>query len=158
MKLLLIGVLILSFLNSNAQSDCSAYFPYKQGTTMTYESFDKKGKLSQTEVHKVSSLQNTDTGIDATLDVKMTDKKGKDVIESSYDIECKDGVLYFDIRTMFNEEMMAPLANMDFTVEGDELVFARKSKRRTKIERWKRDHQIIIWRYWHYEHDCECDR
>jgi hypothetical protein len=119
-------ILILSIIFSanvflSAQSDCSLYFPYTQGTELTYRSYDKKGNISQTEYQKVARFEGDDKEMNAVLDIVIKDKKGKEVIESSYEIKCKEGVLYFDVRSMFNEEMMAPLANMDFEVSGDEL-------------------------------------
>lgn len=105
-----------------AQSDCDAFFPFAEGVEMEYANYNQNGKLESTAYHKIALVDNSNDGVSATVETRMADEKGKNVLEGEYTVTCKDNTLYMDVSNMLPDEMTSAFSTMDVTVSGDALV------------------------------------
>lgn len=99
-KLILLTVIILVVLGSNAQE---IFFPTKEGTVLTYKSFDKKDKLSGTVKYTIKHLSINGSDMDITYQVESIDPKDKVVFKEEITIQQKGDKLYFDMSNFINK-------------------------------------------------------
>jgi len=99
----------------------SGYMPFKEGISFELTSYDKKGKESSIAKHNVTSLDNADSGFKATIEMEISDPKGKNVTKGSYDVECRDGVIYMDMSSMLDPRTLESFSSMEMEMSGDAL-------------------------------------
>jgi hypothetical protein len=110
-------ILILFFLsNAIAQLNCSRYYPLEEGTSFQYTSTDKKGKTESTAAYVVSKVENLPTGTVAEMTVNLSDKKGKEIMQSSYNIVCSGSGIKIDFQSLMAGAMMKQYQEMDVDV------------------------------------------
>ena len=102
------------------QAQCKAYFPFKENVSLTYTTYNRKGKVQNTSTHTISSLEQMDDGsLKATVSVENESKKGEKSSGTSFDVYCKDNELQMDFSSMVSPEMQASFENMEVTISGD---------------------------------------
>ncbi|MEX0272848.1 MAG: hypothetical protein AB3N16_00545 [Flavobacteriaceae bacterium] len=100
-------------------TQCSKYYPFKDGATLQYTLFDKKGKgdgqIDYT-IHKTS-----DNG--ATLKTSLTDKKGRHVFTSDYGITCTGNGISIDFQSLVPSHMVSQYEEMgvDMNIDGTDI-------------------------------------
>ena len=110
----------------HAQSDCSMFYPFKEGVKLEYTYYDKKGKLeskSQSVIKTVKALPN---GVEAVITNTIFDKKDKEQFAGEYLIRCEGGVVKMDASTMLNPAMQQSFSNMEVSIEGEDLTIPKK--------------------------------
>jgi len=116
-----IAFLILStafvFTKMSAQDSCSKYYPMVEGSSFEYTNYNKKGKIDGATNYTVSSVTTENSGTKATLDFKMSDKKGKEMFTSNYSFTCKDNVVKIDYQSLFPAQMMQQYGEMDIEMD-----------------------------------------
>ena len=120
---LLFAITILSI---QAYSQCNEYYPLRDGLEWSYESYNTKGKLQSTQHQKVTAFESLDNGYAATVQVEMSDAKGKDVTTGELEMKCTDGVFYFDMRKFIPEEQLKALGDVEVQVEAENLEYASR--------------------------------
>jgi len=106
-------------------SNCGSYFPLEKGTTWTQENFNKKGKLTSTSTTLIKESTTSGSKIIFTLEVTSVDakpKKDEEPFTQDMTYVCEDGNLSFDMSTFISPEAEESYANLDITVEQDNLV------------------------------------
>lgn len=111
-------VLLLLFLNSSVFAQCSQFFVLNKGTTWKVSNYSAKGKLQGTSEQKAINYKKTDNGFESTLLVTSKDEKGKQLIDGTTKLTCKDGIIYFDLKDMIPEETMQSFQSFEMTMEG----------------------------------------
>jgi len=102
------------------QGQCKAYFPFKENTSLTYTTYNRKGKVQNTSTHTISSIEQMDDGaLKATVKVENEDKKGAQSSGVSFDVYCKNNTLEMDFSSLVSPEMQASFENMEVTISGD---------------------------------------
>lgn len=99
-KLILFTLFVLIALGLNAQE---IFFPTKEGTVLTYQSFDKKDKLSSTVKYTIKQLSIRGSDMDITYQVESIDPKDKLVFKEEITIQQKGDKLYFDMSNFINK-------------------------------------------------------
>lgn len=99
-KLILFTAFVLTALGLNAQE---IFFPTKEGTVLTYQSFDKKDKLSSTVKYTIKHLSIKGSDMDITYQVESIDPKDKLVFKEEITIQQKGDKLYFDMSNFINK-------------------------------------------------------
>jgi hypothetical protein len=120
------GILLLAY--PAWTQDCTFFYPMEKGTIIELQHFDSKAKLSGTTRQEIVDKQIHDGAITLTIKNTFLDKKGKELMTSDLTMECRDGVFTFDMDQYLNEEMLAGMKNMKFTIEGDNLEFPSSMK------------------------------
>jgi len=123
MKTLLTTLITLLFVTSIsiAQSNCSKYYPIKEGTSFQYTNYNKKGKISGFIDYNVADVRKNAGNTVATFEVTIKDKKEEQIMESSYDISCNGNGIVIDYKSMSNAQMMKQFENFEYEISGTDL-------------------------------------
>lgn len=113
--LVLIGTLLT--ISSKAQDQCSKYYPMSEGSSFEYTNYTRKGKVDGVTNYTISSVTSEGAATKATLDLKMSDKKGKELFTSNYSFICEDNVVKIDYASLFPAQMMQQYSEMDVEME-----------------------------------------
>nr|WP_041557493.1 hypothetical protein [Cellulophaga algicola] len=111
-------ILILLFTsNALSQINCSRYYPLEEGTTLQYTSINHKGKLESTADYIVSKVENSTSGTVAEMTFNLSDKKGKEIMQSSYNISCSGTGIKIDFQSLMASAMMKQYQEMEIEVD-----------------------------------------
>ncbi len=103
------------------QMDCSKYYPMKEGMTMQYTSFDKRGKNDGTMNYLVSEVTNDGGTTQAIMSMTASDEKGKEVFTTSYSVRCEDDRISIDYSSLLPENMKEQMGEMEMEVTGTDI-------------------------------------
>ena len=92
-KLFIASVFILIFQLTYSQT-CESTSPYKEGMTMEYTNYNKKGKAQSVEKHLIESVTNEDGSLKVLIK-SSEGKKSKN--EREYVLKCINGDFYVDM-------------------------------------------------------------
>ncbi|WFO15567.1 hypothetical protein M601_017655 [Cellulophaga baltica 4] len=112
-------VLIISLLyipKVVSQINCSRYYPLEEGTSFEYTSTNKKGKIESTANYMVSKVSNSANTTVAEMTINLSDKKGKEIIQSSYNITCTGSGVKIDFQSLMAGDMIKQYHEMDIDV------------------------------------------
>jgi hypothetical protein len=117
---LLFSLFSISFL---AAQDCNnAFYAVKQGTKTTMTHYNDKGKITSVSEGTIKSLANTPTGFAATVESKVSNDKGKVLVEGkTYEVKCESGVLKLDISSMYMADFAQQAKSMEIQISGNAL-------------------------------------
>ena len=117
-KIVLAFALIASLPSLFAQEICSNFYPLQQGTTFQITSYDKGDKQSS-----VTDYIIKESGDDwALLSFEMTDKKGKQVATSEYEIRCEGDGISVDFKSLGSAAILEQYKDMEVEVSGTNLI------------------------------------
>lgn len=105
------------------QNACSKYYPMEEGSTFQYTMYDKKDKVEGVTDYVVSNVENDGGNTMATMKLTYTDDKGKNVIESDYNITCTGNGVKIDYESLFPSEMKKQYEDMgmDMVITGTDI-------------------------------------
>jgi hypothetical protein len=92
-------VLFLSF-SLSAQK---AFFPSKAGTKLTYQSFDKKGKMSGQIKYTINEISGSGDHYTVVYDVEHLDDKDNRVFIDKITVKQEGDKMYFDMSNFLNK-------------------------------------------------------
>ena len=104
-----------------AQQDCSIFYPFKEGVTLEYTNYNKKGKVEGSTTSTVTTVEASGDAALAKISTVIRDEKGKEQFSGAYDVRCDNGTIIMDASNMVNPAMQQSLANMEVSIEGTEL-------------------------------------
>jgi hypothetical protein len=99
-KTLLITVIIFSVMVLKAQE---TFFPTKEGTVLTYKSFDKKENVTNMLKYTIKHVTIQGKNIDITYLCESIDPKDKLVFKEEITIHQKDDKIYIDMGNFINK-------------------------------------------------------
>jgi len=119
MKKTLLIILLTAFVSIGAvaQDNCSKYYPMVEGSSFEYTNYNKKGKLDGVTNYTVSSVTSEGEATKATLDLKIADKKGKEMFATNYSFTCEDNMVKIDYQSLFPAQMMQQYGKMDIEMD-----------------------------------------
>lgn len=115
LSLLVLALVAIQF--TIAQNNCSKYYPMSEGSSFEYTNYNKKGKLDGVTNYTVSSVSSEGSATKATLDLKMSDKKGKELFTSNYSFTCDNNLVKIDYKSLFPSQMMKQYSEMDIEMD-----------------------------------------
>lgn len=117
------ALLLLAFLLAVAvqAQDCSIFYPFKEGVTLEYTNYNKKGKVEGSTTSTVTTVEASGDAALAKINTVIRDEKGKEQFSGAYDVRCDNGTIIMDASNMVNPAMQQSLANMEVSIEGTEL-------------------------------------
>jgi hypothetical protein len=89
----------------------------EEGSTFQYTMYDKKDKVEGVTDYVVSNVENDGGNTMATMKLTYTDDKGKNVIESDYNITCTGNGVKIDYESLFPSEMKKQYEDMGMDME-----------------------------------------
>tara|TARA_R110002050_G_scaffold204522_4_gene340262 strand:- start:197769 stop:198467 length:699 start_codon:yes stop_codon:yes gene_type:complete len=117
-NVLLTCVICILFVATNfAQINCSKYYPLEEGTSFQYTIYDKKGKLDGTSDYKVATVSNSSGETVAEMHVTLQDKKGKEIIQSNYNITCTGTGVKIDFQSLMPSQTLEQYKEMEVEVD-----------------------------------------
>jgi len=117
-----IALLILFSVIGYSQSNCSKYYPFKEGATFTYTNYNKKGKESGEINYKLINLRNEGENEVITMSAKIKDKKGNDSMDFTYDITCDGNGISIDYNSLGNMGMLQQFESMETEISGTNII------------------------------------
>lgn len=103
------------------QMDCSKFYPMKEGMTMQYTNYNKKGKSEGTVDYTVAKVTKEGGVTRADMSMTLRDEKGKEIFTSDYGIRCEDDVIAIDYSSLVPENMMEQMGEMEMEVTGTDI-------------------------------------
>lgn len=113
----LLGLVTTTF----AQTGCSKFYPFKEGTKAEITTYDKKGKISAVVDYTVLNRAQTSEGEVATMKSAVKDEKGDLIAETEYDVTCDGTKISIDYNSMVSPLMMEQFQNMEYEISGIDL-------------------------------------
>lgn len=110
----------------NAQSGCSKYYPFKEGTKAEITTYDKKGEKAAVIDYTVLNKTQTSKGEVATMQSTIKDDKGKVIAETEYNVTCDGSKISIDYKSMVSPMMVEQFKNMDYDISGTDLEIPNK--------------------------------
>ena len=114
----LILIYSLFLVSSTALSqNCSKYYPMEEGTSFQYTMTNKKGKTEGITDYSITNVENTGGVTTATMNMKFTDEKGKEIFVSDYKLSCTGDVVKIDYNSLVPAQMMKQYTDMGIEME-----------------------------------------
>jgi len=79
------------------------FFPDKEGTVLTYKTFDKKDNETGTIKYTIKSIKQSGEDMDITYQYESIDPKDKILYKDEITIKKKGDILYFDMSNFINK-------------------------------------------------------
>jgi hypothetical protein len=105
----------------NAQTGCSKFYPFKEGTKAEITAYDKKGKKAAIIDYTILNKTQKPQGEVATMKSSIKDEKGKIIAETEYDVTCDGNKVSIDYKSMVSPMMMEQFKNMEYDISGTDL-------------------------------------
>lgn len=114
----LILIYSLFLVSSTAFSqNCSKYYPMEEGTSFQYTMTNKKGKTEGITDYSITNVENSGGVTTATMNMKFTDEKGKEIFVSDYKLSCTGDVVKIDYNSLVPAQMMKQYTDMGMEME-----------------------------------------
>lgn len=114
---LFISLATLFFHSGLAQMNCSKYYPLTEGTTFQYTNYNKKGKTDGTSDYKVTDVKTSGENTIATMSLRSSDSKGKEIIQSTYEVTCSGKGIKIDFESLMPSSMLQQYKDMNVEVD-----------------------------------------
>ena len=105
------------FTSAVISQDCSKYYPMEEGTSFQYTMTNKKGKTEGVTDYTITNVENSGGVTTATMNMKFTDEKGKEIMVSDYKISCTGGSVKIDYNSLVPSQMMKQYTDMGMEME-----------------------------------------
>lgn len=102
---------------TNAQNNCSKYYPMVEGTSYEYTNYNKKGKVEGVTNYSIADVSSEGAATKATLDLTLKDKKGKATYNTNYSFTCENNMVRIDYKSIFPAAMMKQYESMGMEME-----------------------------------------
>lgn len=89
----------------------------EEGTSFQYTMTNKKGKTEGITDYSITNVENTGGVTTATMNMKFTDEKGKEIFVSDYKISCSEDVVKIDYNSLVPAQMMKQYTDMGMEME-----------------------------------------
>jgi len=95
----------------------------QEGRSYSIKNFDKKGKHDSTGHYTISNVEQTGEGHQADVSIKLTDHKGKELMQMQQGVRCDENNVYFDVSSFLSG--VEAMSEMEFSVSDDLLAFPK---------------------------------
>ena len=109
--------MFLCIMAIKAQDNCSTYYPMAEGTSYTYNLYNKKNKLEGTTAYTVTNVNNNGGNTSATMKMRFEDAKGKNAFESDYTMTCAGDGIKIDFKSLFPSQMQQQYEAMNLEMD-----------------------------------------
>jgi hypothetical protein len=98
---------------------CDSYYMLSNNSEYELLNYDKKDNLTGKVQYKVTAVNSTPAKTEAVVHSKIFDDKGKMVSEGDFTVNCQNGIVSIDMRSMMNQDMMKAYPDMEVKMHGD---------------------------------------
>jgi hypothetical protein len=89
----------------------------EEGTSFQYTMTNKKGKTEGITDYSITNVENSGGVTTATMNMKFTDEKGKEIFVSDYKLSCTGDVVKIDYNSLVPAQMMQQYTDMGMEME-----------------------------------------
>jgi hypothetical protein len=89
----------------------------EEGTSFQYTMTNKKGKTEGITDYSITNVENTGGVTTASMNMKFTDEKGKEIFVSDYKLSCTGDVVKIDYNSLVPAQMMKQYTDMGMEME-----------------------------------------
>lgn len=115
--ILLVVFSLCTFGTIAAQNACSKYYPMKEGSSMEYTIYNKKGKSDGKTTYSVTDVKSSGSETSATFNIDFSNTKGKKEFETAYDITCTGTGIKIDYMSLMPAQMTEQYEKMDVEMD-----------------------------------------
>ena len=115
-------ILILPVAHLSGQ-DCNMYFISEEGAEMELTHYNPKDKVESVTRHVIKEKNHINGAVVYTVQHTTYDGKDKEIGSGEFEIKCKDGVFYMDMKNFLDESMMQGNEDMEFEMKSEDLEF-----------------------------------
>ncbi|MBU2997135.1 hypothetical protein KO500_11860 [Cellulophaga baltica] len=116
-------ILILGFsIQGIISQNCEAISPYKQGTTLEYTNYNKKGKVKSVDNYTVKSVTTENGEMLITIDTTTKNKKN-DSATNTQILRCVNGDFYVSLSDYLSHQNDNQESTLELKAEGDFVEF-----------------------------------
>ena len=101
--------------------NCSTYYPIEEGVRLEYTMYGKKDKVEGTQWQQFSDVRETTDGLEVTVEMGMTDAKGKEAYKTTYGMSCNGNIIRIDFESLLSGAMLAQQEGMEAEITGTDL-------------------------------------
>lgn len=112
-----IPIFILFFTSTLFGQTCDSFGFMKKGTQIEMSSFDSKGKLVSKATSKVLDLINTGGNLEAKMDTKNINDKGKETFSGVASVLCNGSNVSFSMKNMMLNDQLAGMKGMEMKID-----------------------------------------
>ncbi len=116
-KVLTVLIFSLFTFYTYAQDDCSKYYPMNEGASYEYTNYNKKGKVDGVTKYTITKVSTDGNATTATLNLDLSDKKGKEIYTTSYNFTCENNIVRIDYKSLFPAAMLKQYESMGLEME-----------------------------------------
>lgn len=113
-------IVLISMLISHlvySQGNCSTFYPMEEGTSFQYTMSNKKGKIEGVTDYFITNVEHSGGITTATMNMKFTDEKGKEILASDYKMSCTGDGIKLDYNSLAPSQMMQQYSDMGMEME-----------------------------------------
>lgn len=114
----LLGMFVLAGILAQ---DCPLYYPDALNSQLEYKQYDKKGKLTGSNIQKITDFKKTGNGYEVRVDAESFDDKGKSLGTMQLAARCEAGIFYIDMKNLLGAQTMESYKDMTMKIEGGNL-------------------------------------
>ena len=118
-KLIAFIICFCATIYANAQ--CNEFYQFIQGSEWEYETYNAKGKITGKNHQKVTSLEKTSNGFNATVNSVFYNDKGKETMKGDLTYKCDGKIMYVDMRNFISDEQLQAFKGYEMKVESENL-------------------------------------
>jgi hypothetical protein len=121
MKTLILSFFLIFTYVGISQNNCNKFYPLNEGTKFQITVYDKKDKPSAVIDYDVVDVRKSGGDKVGTINSKMSDGKGKEITNMSFDVSCNGEVVSIDFKSLINPQIFEQFGNMDYEITGTNL-------------------------------------
>lgn len=118
MKIIINSIVFLLCVSSYAQSNCSSFYPSRQGQKNVIHQLDKRERLSNIIEYTVTRANSSQL----TMLASVKDKRGRDIVENSFKATCSGGLTRLDPASIMSAQLQQ-YEGMEYSITGDDIFF-----------------------------------
>ncbi len=118
-KFLILSIALLGFMTTTkAQTDCSKFYPLNEGTKFQITVYDKKEKPVGIIDYDVMNVRQSGGNKIGTINSKMTDGKGKQITDNTFEVSCNGKAVSIDFKSLINPQIFEQFGKMEYEISG----------------------------------------
>lgn len=123
MKSVIFLALLIALLPASAfaQEVCTAYLP-GEGTSLTYNNFDKKGKQTSTTTTEIKAVKTKGDTTFFTVHQLISTGKKKDDMNNYFEYKCAGNNFYIDMNSVLNQEQLQGFKDASVKVNTNQMI------------------------------------
>lgn len=127
MKKILATLTLILALQIAFSQTCEEISPYKEGTTMEYTNYNKKGKVKDVELHSVTAVEKEAGNLVIHIETSIIDKTKKETPQKVV-LKCSNGNFFIDMASYLAHQSDNQDGSLELKVEGGFLKFPDNMK------------------------------